>query len=45
MRLNDVYGYSCYYGKENLAFYGNLSQGTFNRRITYTLWCDNIEII
>ena len=45
MRLNDDYGYYGYMGKEHLRFYGNLSQGTFNRQTTYTLWCDNIEII
>ena len=45
MKLGDDRGYGYYRGRKDLRFYGTLSSGVFNHMITYTLWCDNVELI
>ncbi len=45
MKMGDSKGYSYYRGRKDLRFYGTLSFGVFNRMMTYTLWCDNVELL
>lgn len=45
MKMNDTRGYGYYAQAGNLCFYGSLTAGIFNRRTSYTLWCDSVEIL
>ena len=45
MKMSDSRGYGYYADAVKLCFYGSLSAGIFNRRTSYTLWCDYVEIV
>ena len=45
LKMNDSKGYRYYRNARKISFYGNLSSSVFNRMVSYTIWCDNVEIM